>query len=694
MIESKRHDRYPGPRSFTDTFADQRLFFGRDREINDLFHQVLSTNLLVLFGKSGLGKTSLLQAGLFPCLRERNLLPLPLRFNRTDLSPLELFITAVAETCQMAGIDYTPGETGSLWEFFKTAVFWREDILQTPVLVLDQFEEIFTLQSAANRQWVARELGELVGRGLPQHIRARLQAGERISYSEQPPVVKVIISLREDYLGTLQELADEVPQILENRFRLTAMSSEQARPAVVEPALLPQGELFATRTFSYEDDAVGKMLAFLKGKTEEIEPFQLQLLCRQVELRVAEEQAKGRESIRVDRDYLGGKAKMQAILQNFYLDTIKRLPSWRVQNRVRELCEEGLLDAKGHCRILEEEDIKRHYRVGEVTLRALVDARLLRKEVRSESFYYELSHGNLAQPVQDSRRWRMPRRWKIILGACLGVVFLAFVVFQELARIKSERIESERIELEKIRAIEAREKAEDVMRYLVYGYLREHDRLDFMEVYKRIGDYYEKMGSEDQQSGKLILYSTVYIIRGELLTRQNDLQEALQAYQRGLELAKKVYRSDPNNIDAQNRLAVIHEKMGDIWVERGSFNTALADYEAGLEMNKQLTQRDPNKDEWQLNLSISYNKVGDVLKERNDLDGALRAYQDGLKIRKQLAQSDPDNTEWQRDLLLSYTMIEDIYSRKGNSEEARATHDQALSIIQRLRTEDQRQPAL
>lgn len=661
MTESKRHDRYPGPRSFTDTFADQRLFFGRDREINDLFHQVLSTNLLVLFGRSGLGKTSLLQAGLFPCLRERNLLPLPVRFNRTDLPPLELFITAVAETCQMAGIDYTPGETGSLWEFFKTAVFWREDALQTPVLVLDQFEEIFTLQSAVNRQWLARELGELLGRGLPQSIRARLQAGEPISYSEQPPVVRVVISLREDYLGTLQELADEVPQILENRFRLTAMSPEQARPAIVEPALLPQGELFANRTFSYEDDAVDKMLAFLEGKTGEIEPFQLQLLCRQVELRVAEEQAKGKESIHVDRDYLGGKAKMQAILQNFYLDTVKRLPSWRVRNRVRDLCEEGLLDAKGHCRILEEGDIERHYGIGEATLRALVDARLLRKEVRSESFYYELSHDNLAQPVQDSRRWRMPRRWKIILGTCLGVVVvLAFVALEESV---------------KIRAITSQEEAERLMGYLIYG-----DQ-DEMEIYKRISAYYEKRGSKGQEIEKLIRHSAVYIKQGDLLMDWNDLQGAWQYYQKALELAEQASRRNPNSAESQSYLSVNHERLGDVLAERGDLDGALAAYRTSLEINEQLAQHDPNNaPQWQHDLSISYKKVGEILKALGNLDSALDAYQASLKICQELTQRDPNNMEWQHGLWSSYTIIGEIYRQKGNLKEAEANDERALSI--------------
>jgi hypothetical protein len=134
-------DRYPGALPFGDTPLDRLRFFGREAETRALLYQLLSADLLVLFSKPGLGKTSLLNARLFPPLRERNFLPLPVRFNHTDhsLTPIEVFTATIGQACQADDIDYTPGTTASLWEFFKTAVFWRGDRLQTPVLVLDQF---------------------------------------------------------------------------------------------------------------------------------------------------------------------------------------------------------------------------------------------------------------------------------------------------------------------------------------------------------------------------------------------------------------------------------------------------------------------------------------------------------------------------------------------------------------------------
>ncbi|HYK02857.1 MAG TPA: hypothetical protein VE974_13945 [Thermoanaerobaculia bacterium] len=65
--ESRR--RYPGTGPFGP--EDAALFFGRNRETEELYLRTLSVPLLLQFGRSGLGKTSLLQAGLFPMLRAR-----------------------------------------------------------------------------------------------------------------------------------------------------------------------------------------------------------------------------------------------------------------------------------------------------------------------------------------------------------------------------------------------------------------------------------------------------------------------------------------------------------------------------------------------------------------------------------------------------------------------------------------------
>ena len=74
-----RENPWPGLASFTE---DARaFFFGREKETDELVRLVRRNTLTVLFGQSGLGKSSLLQAGAFPLLREADYLPLYLRLD-------------------------------------------------------------------------------------------------------------------------------------------------------------------------------------------------------------------------------------------------------------------------------------------------------------------------------------------------------------------------------------------------------------------------------------------------------------------------------------------------------------------------------------------------------------------------------------------------------------------------------------
>jgi formylglycine-generating enzyme required for sulfatase activity len=419
--------RYPGPNSFEDTEVDRHRFFGRDKERNEIVNKVLSVNLLVLFGKSGLGKTSLLKAGVYPRLRERKMLPLLVRVNRHDATPVTIVTEAIEEACKAQGIEFTHGDRSGLWEYFKTTVFWHDNALWTPVLVLDQFEEIFTLQDADARRAIARELGELVGGGLPERIRLRKRAlrerGVSLGFSDAPPEVKLIVSLREEYVGTLQEIFPEVPSILSNRVRLAPLAREQAEEAVTKPPL-SEGA-YRTRPFTYAENALNELLDFLAAKNGQIEPFQLQVLCSHVEQRVEREQsALAADTPRIDvgSGYLGGSRGMKDILKNFYRQAIKTLPGIWTRRRARKLCEFGLLTQEGFRESLGERRIIEEYKLDTEDLETLVNARLLRKEPQHDSFTYELTHDSLTGPVKASRPLRVPR---LLIIAIVAFVMIA-----------------------------------------------------------------------------------------------------------------------------------------------------------------------------------------------------------------------------------------------------------------------------
>src|SRR5688572_13687743 len=76
---------WPGLAAFGE--QDHAYFFGRTREADELHRLVVRERLTVLFGLSGLGKSSLLHAGLFPIVRREDIFPVSVRLDFTPDRP-------------------------------------------------------------------------------------------------------------------------------------------------------------------------------------------------------------------------------------------------------------------------------------------------------------------------------------------------------------------------------------------------------------------------------------------------------------------------------------------------------------------------------------------------------------------------------------------------------------------------------
>src|SRR3954469_9645493 len=100
---------WPGLASFTEELSG--FFYGRDEEIRTLTRLLERKALTVLFGQSGLGKSSLLQAGVFPKLRATNYCPIYIRVDHAEgaPSPTEQVKTMVVEAAQRVGRWTNPG---------------------------------------------------------------------------------------------------------------------------------------------------------------------------------------------------------------------------------------------------------------------------------------------------------------------------------------------------------------------------------------------------------------------------------------------------------------------------------------------------------------------------------------------------------------------------------------------------------
>ncbi len=401
-----RENPWPGLASFTE---DARgYFFGRDRETDELARLVRRETLTVLFGQSGLGKSSLLQAGLFPLLRDSDHLPLYLRLDHAaDAPPLaEQVKSALADAFAAVRADAPAiGPDETLWEYFhrKDVDIWSpKNRLLTPVLAFDQFEEIFTLgrvdepRRARSRAFLS-ELAGLVENRAPAPLRDKFDRAEAdpTRYNFDKPSCRVILSLREDFLPDLEGLKQELPALVHNRLRLKRLDGTQALDAVARPApdLLAEG--VGERIVEFVSGARGGSVERLAEM--EVEPALLSVICRELN-----ERRRRLAQPQITADLVSGNRR--EILTDFYERSVADLP-----DPMRRFVEDRLLTKSGFRDNLALETALEEPGVTRALIDTLVARRLLRIEDRLGTQRVELTHDVLADVVRSSRDTRQQR---------------------------------------------------------------------------------------------------------------------------------------------------------------------------------------------------------------------------------------------------------------------------------------------
>src|SRR5271166_1205900 len=240
---------WPGLSAFTE--EEQEFFYGRSDETNELFQCVKRDRLTVLFGKSGLGKSSLLQAGLFPLLRRASFLPVFLRLSYTEAAPtldqqVVSALQAAISTANLAEVAM-PQAGESVWEYLHRRggnLVNDEGNVVIPVLAFDQFEEWFTL--GGRKEFAGRlekeflpSLTDLIENRVPQALSERFARDRDLArrLDLEAPGCRILITLREDYLANLENLRNQMPSLVfvDNRMRLTEMNGRQAYSVVSQP---------------------------------------------------------------------------------------------------------------------------------------------------------------------------------------------------------------------------------------------------------------------------------------------------------------------------------------------------------------------------------------------------------------------------------------------------------------------------
>lgn len=425
------------------TYEEGTRLYGRDTEVQVLTDIICNNLTTVVFGRSGIGKSSLIRAGIFPEVRKRGLIPIHIRFEHNcDTSyshQIEKAVCSVLEKEDRLGPDYP---SMGLWDFFHRNVFYDKNHRRcVPVIIIDQFEEIYTLADSQHKHHALElfdELADLLNNIKPEKVLKyeedsvkftrseiamdtndmltfRVRSHERPKYAENSSF-HMVICLREDYLYYLERNTSKIPAFKINRFSLQALSRVAAKEIVERPCpgLFNEEEV---------ESIITRISTFNSEGKEEVDPTILSIFLFK---------------------YFNsnGNISTDNIIFEFYTDETKYIDDTSLA-----YLEDHLITTEGYRHAIPYNDALSHG-VKKEDIDKLVISRILTVEPRKGHDYLEFSHDVICPVVKSNRERRhlneQARRFRkriliTTLFLFLAIILVGCFVYMNYLVIRSER---------------------------------------------------------------------------------------------------------------------------------------------------------------------------------------------------------------------------------------------------------------
>lgn len=384
------------PFKFLDAYQkeDKEIFFGRKDEVKELYHSLSGVKQLLLYGPSGSGKTSLIECGLRNKFSDLDWLAITIRRgNDINLAFSESVNKLLIEKISPKPDPNSPKVNDSIFTHFIQKLY--EQSFRPIYLLFDQFEELLIQGIDEEKRRFFQNLNKLIQFKVP---------------------CKVILIMREDFIGHLSEFENLCPSLFQNRFRVEKMG-KKAVHSVIHDILTSEYYLkwFDVEFTELLCDAIIKQLP---DEKQEIELAHVQVFLGELWDRAVSVQTDNRKPLFKDSLIKDGD-NLKSVLGTFLKKQFDALdPVFGEKTSLEVLSN---MVTKQYTKLQVTEDaLKKKLEADKIELKksliqllgALEQRRIIRTVKVGEETKYELSHDVLAKLVGESLTENMKLREK------------------------------------------------------------------------------------------------------------------------------------------------------------------------------------------------------------------------------------------------------------------------------------------
>lgn len=414
---------YPGLRPYQET--EQATFYGRDADTAALLDKIPANRLSLLFAATGVGKSSLLQAAILPRLRAKDGAGLDVVYYNDWVAPPASGLQHAVRQALQQRYPMLPATADnlSLPDFFHTIA---PHTSQPLVVVLDQFEEFFRYRFVHHRDSFQPFIDQLADVILDTHL-----------------PIALVFSMREDFALELNAFKPHLPNpLFGNYYRLEKLTEAGARDAITTP--------LSAIGYQYEPELLQQLLHDLLSRdlsrdaaslvqgvsADSVEPPYLQIVCSQLwEL----DQHDPQQTLRLATYRKAGGAK--GLLENYVNYVLKRFSDREKQ--VASKAFDHLISRRGTKMAHTPDDLASLVNLKPSELAKVLDklenARILRRQQRDQTVWYELYHDMFSGGIESwNTGWKNHLRLRrTVLATSASLLILAGIGFSVVAYLQA-----------------------------------------------------------------------------------------------------------------------------------------------------------------------------------------------------------------------------------------------------------------
>lgn len=365
------------PFKFLDSYNknDKNIFFGRDEEIKALYELVQTSKLVLVYGASGTGKTSLVECGLSNKFSEADWFDV--RIRRGNMTLLDASLQAVNRKLNE--------EANPAFDLSQSveALYYHNFI---PIyLIFDQFEEVFIMGDEKERQDFFNALANLVRVKVP---------------------CKILLIVREEYLAFFHDFETLIPIIYDNRFRIERMNQLKLEKVIKGTIQTPQYQI----DFDNPDENTRLIIDNLRNERHDVDLTNLQVYLDRlykVDLQRGEQINSTRPPFKFDKELIESVGKLPQVISVFLeeqmqdVDKIINAPNTALTILKLFVTNEGTKRSRSVKGIDEEFEKNKLLPISivEECIKVLYERRILKELKIGDELRYEISHDLLAGQV-------------------------------------------------------------------------------------------------------------------------------------------------------------------------------------------------------------------------------------------------------------------------------------------------------